>query len=174
MIIGIGALTVVALVLGSAYYAYRIAFYVPPEHQENIFELPRGADVAEKRETMVESIHQLSALPYEAVTITSDDGTELFGRYYHTQDGAPVQLQFHGYRGSAMRDFCGGTTLARNWGIMRWWWISAAMGIVRAIPSPSVCWSDTIAAAGRGMLTAVLGRIPLCFYPVFPWARQRC
>ena len=116
MIIGIGALTVVALVLGSAYYAYRIAFYVPPEHQENIFELPRGADVAEKRETMVESIRQLSALPYEAVTITSDDGTELFGRYYHTQDGAPVQLQFHGYRGSAMRDFCGGTTLARKLG----------------------------------------------------------
>ena len=37
-------------------------------------------------------------------------------RYYHVRDGAPLQIQFHGYRGAALRDFCGGNKLARESG----------------------------------------------------------
>ena len=44
------------------------------------------------------------------------DWKRLFGRYYHFKDGAPLQIQFHGYRGSAYRDFCGGSKLAREGG----------------------------------------------------------
>ena len=56
------------------------------------------------------------ALPFETLRITSHDGLTLTGKYYHLRDGAPLQIQFHGYRSSGYRDFCGGTKLARELG----------------------------------------------------------
>lgn len=103
-------------VLLGAYYAYRVAFYVPPSYQQNIYDLPTGNQFAKQREIMRHCIDKLNELPFESVTITSFDGKELFARYYHTRDGAPLQIQFHGYRGSAMRDFCGGTPFAQKLG----------------------------------------------------------
>lgn len=116
MIIGITATILLLVVLTAAYWAYRVAFYVPRSYQENIYDLPKGKQFENKHEAMRTHIKKLNDLPFESVTITSYDGKKLFGRYYHTADGAPVQIQFHGYRGSAMRDFCGGTPLARNLG----------------------------------------------------------
>ena len=116
MLLGIIAAVAFGAVLMGAYWAYRVAFYVSPSYQENIYDLPQGEQFKEKRETMRTCIQKLDELPYESVTITAFDGKKLFGRYYHTMDGAPVQIQFHGYRGSAMRDFCGGTPFARKLG----------------------------------------------------------
>lgn len=118
MVFGVIALLIMLLVigLGAAYYAYRVAFYVPPNYQQDIYDLPEGEAFREKREIMFLCIQRLHELPYEGVTITSADGKKLFARYYHTADGAPVQIQFHGYRGSAMRDFCGGTAFAQKLG----------------------------------------------------------
>lgn len=112
-IIGAGLLF---LVLLAAFYAYRVAFYVPPSYRENIYDLPVGEAFERNHEAMRKCIDRLSGLPYESVSITSFDGKKLFGRYYHTRDGAPLQIQFHGYRGSAMRDFCGGTPFAGRMG----------------------------------------------------------
>lgn len=108
------ALTI--LMIGAAYYAYRVAFYVPPRYKQNIYDLPQGEEFREKREIMCLCIQRLHELPYEPVTIRASDGKKLFGRYYHFVDGAPVQIQFHGYRGSALRDFCGGTAFAKKLG----------------------------------------------------------
>lgn len=58
----------------------------------------------------------LRARPYEKVTITADDGTELFGRYYHHRDGAPLLLGFHGYKGTSLRDNMGGAQIAQALG----------------------------------------------------------
>lgn len=114
MVIAIAS--VVLLVLGGSYCAYRVAFYVSPRYEQDIYDLPQGEEFREKREIMRSCIQRLNAQPYEPVTITSVDGKKLFGRYYHAADGAPVQLQFHGYRGSAMRDVCGGTSFAEKLG----------------------------------------------------------
>lgn len=65
---------------------------------------------------MLSLIREMDEIPYEAVTISAYDGTKLAARYYHVRDGAPLQLQFHGYKGSALRDFCGGNKLARESG----------------------------------------------------------
>lgn len=114
--IAIASAAVVSLILVVSYWAYRVAFYVSPRYHQDVYDLPDGETSQEKRTILRHCIQKLSALPYEAVTITSVDGKKLYGRYYHTADNAPVQLQFHGYRGSAMRDFCGGTTFARKLG----------------------------------------------------------
>lgn len=116
VMIGILLLFVLIVALGAAYYAYRVAFYVSPRYKQNIYDLPEGDAFKEKREIMFLCIQRLHELPYEGVTIMAPDGKKLFARYYHTADGAPVQIQFHGYRGSAMRDFCGGTAFAQKLG----------------------------------------------------------
>ena len=40
--------------------------------------------------------------------ITSFDGLTLRGKYYEFAPGAPIELMFHGYRGSSERDLSGG------------------------------------------------------------------
>lgn len=52
----------------------------------------------------------------EEIIIRSYDGKKLVGYYYHIKDGAPVHIQFHGYKGNCLRDFCGGNKLARDLG----------------------------------------------------------
>ena len=66
---------------------------------------------------MLSLICELDGIPFEPVTITAFDGVQLCGRYYHVRDGAPVQIELHGYRGNALRDFCGGNKLAREAGM---------------------------------------------------------
>lgn len=51
--------------------------------------------------------------PYEEVAITSHDGLKLTGRYYHVADGAPLEIQCHGYKGNALRDFSGAWRIAK-------------------------------------------------------------
>ena len=63
-----------------------------------------------------ELIDGLAARECERVCITARDGTRLFARYYHTADGAPLQILAHGYRGHALRDFAGGARLCLDLG----------------------------------------------------------
>ena len=58
----------------------------------------------------------MEKVPYEQVYITSFDGTKLAARYYHLSDSAALQIQFHGYRSTAVRDFSGGFQLAQKMG----------------------------------------------------------
>lgn len=61
-------------------------------------------------------IDAVNSLPYERVTIRSHDGLTLSGRYYHQRDGAPLNICFHGYRGTPSRDFSGGFQIMRRQG----------------------------------------------------------
>lgn len=62
------------------------------------------------------SIDRLSATPCEEIRIKSHDGLTLFGRYYHVRDGAPTEIQFHGYRSVSLKDFSGGGCAALDSG----------------------------------------------------------
>ena len=96
--------------------AYCVPFYSPLGRKENIYDIPPGAHYASRSGEMVALIREMAAIPCEEVTITSYDGTPLYARYYHVADGAPLQIQMHGWHGSAIRDFCGGNKLARESG----------------------------------------------------------
>lgn len=99
-----------------AWYSYRTAFYSPKKRKKDDYAIPKGAQYEKERQRMLSLIRQMDELPYEAVTISAQDGTKLAARYYHVRDGTPLQIQFHGYRGTAVRDFCGGNKLARESG----------------------------------------------------------
>ncbi len=107
-------LAAMAMVILISFWAFNKAFYSSPNRKENIFDLPNDDQYSPHHALMTDLISEMSCIPYEEVKIVSFDGTELFGRYYQVLEGAPLQIQFHGYRGSAFRDFCGGNKLARE------------------------------------------------------------
>ncbi len=110
-------LALLLLVLLLAAGAFRLAFYNGPRLRLDPYRIPSGSQYQQNKEKTLSLIREFDALPYEEVFIRSYDGLQLFGRYYHVRDGAPLQIQFHGYRGTALRDFCGGNKLAREAGL---------------------------------------------------------
>lgn len=116
LIIGI----LILAVLGGAYYAYRVAFYASGKRSDDPYDIPAGEQYEPYEPLMRSLIGELDALEYERVYTTSHDGLKLAARYYHVQDGAPVKLEFHGYRSPAVRDFCGGNEIGRDagWNIL--------------------------------------------------------
>lgn len=107
ILIVISALTIFTFIL--AYICYRMAFYsnrreIPAEE----FPTPQGEIYEPFRARMVDLMKETRTIPHNAMEITSFDGLRLRGKYYEYKKGAPVELMFHGYRGSSERDLCGG------------------------------------------------------------------
>ena len=98
------------------YYCYRRAFSTASSRGKDILSAPLGSQYDKVKEEISQSMREMAAIPYEQVYTKSHDGLRLAARYYHVRDGAPVQIQFHGYRSSGLCDFSGGTMLARKIG----------------------------------------------------------
>lgn len=93
----------------TSFVVFYLTFHSPNGSQNDDFYLGDSEQVIPLRETICGMIRALKELPFEPVGITSFDGVRLNARYYHTRDGAPLAILFHGYRGTAARDFSGGT-----------------------------------------------------------------
>ncbi len=107
-ILGIcGGLAVLILLL--LLLCFFLVFYVPTRHPErDPYPVPKGKAYEPYHEKMREWIKETDLLPREAVSIASFDGLTLRGLYFEHAPGAPIELMFHGYRGSARRDLSGG------------------------------------------------------------------
>lgn len=117
LIVGLSVLiAIIIFILVFSFFAYRLVFYVPSNHKENIYAIPNDEQYMHDRDTMIALIKEIDALPYERVYTKSMDNIKLSARYYHVNDNAPLQIQFPGYKGSSLRDFCGGCKLARELG----------------------------------------------------------
>lgn len=100
------------LILICSYVAYRMSFYPAKRRDDANYKMPEGPQYDKFRDNISKSINEMLSRPFEPVTITSFDGQKLYARYYHVADGAPLQIQFHGYKSSAVVDFSGGSKLA--------------------------------------------------------------
>ena len=103
-------LLLLALFFLITYICFRVAFYIPDRDPNNyeMSGIPEGAIYEPFREAMENWAKETKALPQEEFSIASFDGLTLYGKYYEYKKGAPIELMFHGYRGSAMRDLSGG------------------------------------------------------------------
>ena len=101
---------VLLLLLAITYGCFRIGFYSPPRKpfDPDHIDLPVGAEYEPFRTSMENWAKEARAMPHEEVSITSFDGLTLRGTYYELAPGAPIELMFHGYRGSSERDLSGG------------------------------------------------------------------
>ena len=98
------------VVMVTSYICFRIAFYAQPRKNlsDDVIDTPRGKIYDPYREKMEQWVRETRKLPKEEFTITSFDGLSLHGTYYEYAPGAPIELMFHGYRGTAERDMSGG------------------------------------------------------------------
>ncbi len=104
-----------AAVLIISYAVYRKTFFHVRRRAEDLYRV--SGDVTEETAARIrEMIAALHTRECETVELRSHDGLRLFARYYHVCDGAPLQIQFHGYRSHGTRDFCGGNPLATECG----------------------------------------------------------
>lgn len=119
ILLGIAAF-LAAAILVVAYVCYRMAFYVSDQDRQSLEEyaIPKGEIYEPYRDIMVAWMKEVRALPHQEFTIRSFDGLTLYGKFYEYAPGAPIELMFHGYRGNAERDLCGGVqrcfTLGRS------------------------------------------------------------
>lgn len=103
-------LLLILLILLTAFVCFYIAFYVPrrkPQNPEE-YSVPEGEIYEPYREQIINWMKETRNLAHEDVSIVSFDGLSLHGKYYEYQPGAPIELMFHGYRGTAERDLSGG------------------------------------------------------------------
>ena len=100
----------ILLLFTVSFLLFLFVFYVPsrkkqdPEH----IDLPPGKIYEPFHDAMRNWVITARSTPHVDVSIRSFDGLKLCGKYYEYAPDAPVELMFHGYRGSAERDMAGG------------------------------------------------------------------
>ncbi len=107
-----GAICIFILLV--SYICFYMAFYEPRNKKNKSAEaiLPPGELYAPYREITRQWAEEVRAMPHEEFYIESRDGLCLFGKYYQYKENAPIEIMFHGYRGSAERDLSGGVRRA--------------------------------------------------------------
>ena len=99
----------VALFFATTYICFYLAFYVKEKDKKvKEFDIPPGKEYEPFRETMIDFMKEVKHIPFKDMYITSFDGLKLHAKFYEYKKGAPVEIMFHGYRGNAERDLCGG------------------------------------------------------------------
>ena len=107
-LMGIAAALILLLLL-ITYICYCMAFKAKPDPlADQEYPIPPGKAYKPYRPQMEEWIRMTRKLPVREFCITSFDGLKLYGKFYEYAPGAPIELMFHGYRGLAERDLCGG------------------------------------------------------------------
>ncbi len=106
-------ITLLILCLGFAlisFICFKMAFFVirQKETRKEEFDIPKGKIYKPFREQMENWMREVRQMPHQKFSITSFDGLKLCAKYYEFEPGAPIELMFHGYRGTAERDLCGG------------------------------------------------------------------
>ena len=70
--------------------------------------IPKGEIYEPYREKMQQWTREVRAMPHEKVEVVAYDGKILRGKFYEYAPNAPIELMFHGYRGSTEQDLPAG------------------------------------------------------------------
>jgi len=107
---------IIAAALGGAAFSYMRAFYHPRGKGKKKWRVPHADQYSPFSERSKQLVEELSSYSYETVRIKAKDGVTLSAKYFHVADGAPIHIEFHGYKSRAISDFCGGSKLIRGMG----------------------------------------------------------
>lgn len=106
----IALITVILLTLSASFICFMMVFYSPKRKPlgPDEYEIPEGEIYEVFREDMIAWTKEIRSMPHEDIKILSKDGLTLSGKYFEYEKDAPIELLFHGYKGNAERDLCGG------------------------------------------------------------------
>lgn len=102
-------LAIILIALLISFVCFYMTFYNKSSQKtrpEN--ELPPGKEYEPYHNKLLAWMNERKNMPFLEMSIKSFDGLTLKGKYYELEKGAPIELMFHGYKGSAERDLCGG------------------------------------------------------------------
>lgn len=102
-----------AAVLYALHFGYKLSFYYE-DPLDSPYDYVDDEQTRTVKAVFDGAIAEFEAEPFEEVSIRSHDGLKLVGRYYHYADGAPLEIQCHGYKGNPIRDFCGNWRVAKE------------------------------------------------------------
>ena len=103
--IAITALFLFFFILLFTYVLFRIVFYMPNrDPNDEKFYPPSGKIYEPYNDFLMTWMKNYRSFPHETFSIQSFDGLTLYGNYYEQEPDAPIELLFHGYRGTAERD----------------------------------------------------------------------
>ena len=97
-----------------SYICFYKVFYSKTRKQSNNDDiiLPDDELYNEYKDVIIEDIKNARALKPKEFKILSYDGLNLYGKYYEKEKGLPIEIMFHGYRGSGERDLSTGVRRA--------------------------------------------------------------
>lgn len=113
IILGSLIILITSLILLLSFICYKLTFYVDRKHPIIDEEMPLGDDFSQYKESILSHMKKAKNTKYEDFYITSFDGLKLHGMYFETFKNGPVEILFHGYRGSAFRDMSAGIERAK-------------------------------------------------------------
>ena len=89
-------LCVLSIILLVLYVLFYIVFCRNKHTMKDDREAPKGAQYEPYAESILRGVDRVLPERYESVSILSQDGLKLYGKYYHTADKAPLAIFFHG------------------------------------------------------------------------------
>ena len=98
------AIFLLLLSAGITVYLYNFIFYYPPKRHVDPHEVLSNKTYSGLEDRMLSAIAKMESLSFEEVSVISDDGYKLYGRYYNLYPDAPLEIFFHGYHGTSMWD----------------------------------------------------------------------
>ncbi len=110
-------LTLLILTFITSLICYLMAFYNKnkPVSSDEI-SLPNNEIYRKHRDLIVSDIENARNMVSKEYTIKSYDNLTLYGKYFESFKDAPIEIMFHGYRGSGERDLSTGIRRAKACG----------------------------------------------------------
>lgn len=107
---------ILLLFLAFLWVLYYITFSPMRDFSDDYRRIPNNRHYNSVKDKILSHIDELEALDCEDISIKSYDGLTLYGRYYERPLEKVIELDFHGYRGHALRDYCGGAKMCSDSG----------------------------------------------------------
>jgi len=116
LIISLVIAAIIVLLFLTSFVCFYLVFFSRKEAESDGYDLPTGEGYKPYLDSMRGWIDDLRATPCEEISTKSADGLTLYGAYYELNPTSPIEIMFHGYRGTRDRDFCVGVERAQRVG----------------------------------------------------------
>ena len=85
-------------------FCYYMTFYNKKIKSKEEYYIPPGEMFQKHKEELIEGMKIYRTTPSKDIYVTSFDGLKLHGKYFECNPSYPIEIMFHGYKGTGERD----------------------------------------------------------------------